>query len=246
MDRAAGTAREHASRGSSRDAVDSHLHRVRRGLARPDDDRTRSRQHRSHHRGIVARSGVYERRAPCGVHAGARRARRALVRPGGALYAGGGVSGTAADAEAVETPRRGSPMKGAAGVWARRATLLAVSGLLLAGNLAFFLWYRSTMRQRQEALERRRAALAKAVEAIEDEAARLGRQRGHLLQVSEALDEFYGQRVGPQRETLAPRIDELHAILRRVGITPSDIRYLSAPVKDLPLTELKISFGFHN
>ncbi|HEX7252189.1 MAG TPA: hypothetical protein VF376_04840 [Thermoanaerobaculia bacterium] len=137
-------------------------------------------------------------------------------------------------------------MRGAAGVWARRGTLLAVSGLLLAGNLAFFLWYRSTMRQRQVALESRRAALAKDVEATEAEAAHLGRQRGHLLQVSEALDEFYGQRVGPQRETLAPRIDELHAILRRVGISPSDIRYLSTPVKDLPLSEMKISFSFHN
>ncbi|HEY6931500.1 MAG TPA: hypothetical protein VJA66_17650 [Thermoanaerobaculia bacterium] len=137
-------------------------------------------------------------------------------------------------------------MRGAAGVWARRGTLLAVSGLLLAGNLAFFLWYRSTMRQRQVALEGRRTALAKDVEATEAEAARLSRQRGHLLQVSEALDEFYGQRVGPQRETLAPRIDELHAILRRVGISPTDIRYMSTPVKDLPLSEMKISFAFHN
>ena len=137
-------------------------------------------------------------------------------------------------------------MRGATGVWARRGIWLAVSGLLLVGNLAFFLWYRSTMRQRQEALESRRAALTKEVEAIEADAARLGRQRGHLLQVSEALDEFYGQRVGPQRETLAPRIDELHAILRRVGISTANIQYTSAPVKDLPLSELKISFGFHN
>jgi len=137
-------------------------------------------------------------------------------------------------------------LRGAAGIWARRGIWLAVSGLLLAGNLAFFLWYRSTMRQRQEALESRRASLAKEVEAIEADAARLGRQRGHLLQVSEALDEFYGRRVGPPRETLAPRIDELHAILRRIGISPGDIRYASAPVKDLPLSELKISFGFRN
>jgi len=131
-------------------------------------------------------------------------------------------------------------------VWARRGIWLTVSGLLLAGNLAFFLWYRSTMRERQMALESRRAALAKEVETIEAEAARLGRQRGHLLQVSEALDEFYGQRIGPPRETLAPRIDELHSILRRVGIAPGDIRYVSTPVKNLPLSEMKISFGFRN
>jgi Tfp pilus assembly protein PilO len=137
-------------------------------------------------------------------------------------------------------------VRGAAGIWARRGIWLAVSGLLLVGNLAFFLWYRSTMRQRQDALESRRAALTKEVEGIEAEAARLGRQRGHLLQVSEALDEFYGQRVGPPRETLAPRIDELHAILRRVGISPGNIQYASTPLKDLPLSEMKISFGFRN
>jgi hypothetical protein len=137
-------------------------------------------------------------------------------------------------------------VRGAAEVWARRGIWLAVSGLLLVGNLAFFLWYRSTMRQRQEALEGRRAALTKEVEGIEAEAARLGRQRGHLLQVSEALDEFYGQRVGSPRETLAPRIDELHAILRRVGISPGNIQYTSASLKDLPLSEMKITFGFRN
>ena len=131
-------------------------------------------------------------------------------------------------------------------VWARRSVLLAVSALLLAGNLAFFLWYRSTTRQRQEALENRRAALEKEVESVESEAARLARQKEHLLQVSETLDEFYGHRVGPRRETLAPLVDELHTVLRRVGISTTDISYASAPVKDLPLTELKISFGFRN
>ena len=137
-------------------------------------------------------------------------------------------------------------MRAAGSVWTRRAALLAVSALLLAGNLAFFLWYRSTTRQRQEALENRRAALEKEVESAESEAARLGRQKEHLLQVSETLDEFYGHRVGPRRETLAPIVDELHSVLRRVGISTTDITYSSAPVKDLPLTELKIAFGFRN
>jgi hypothetical protein len=52
--------------------------------------------------------------------------------------------------------------------------------------------------------------------------------------------------VGSPRETLAPRIDELHAILRRVGISLGNIQYTTADLKDLPLSEMKISFGFRN
>lgn len=137
-------------------------------------------------------------------------------------------------------------MRPARGVWARRATLLTVSGLLFAANLGFFLWYRSTTRQRQEALENRRAALQRDVEAAEAEAARLAQQREHLSQVSEALDDFYAHRIGSSRETLAPMVDEVHAVLRRVGISPAQITYTSGDLKDLPLTELRISFVFRN
>jgi Tfp pilus assembly protein PilO len=131
-------------------------------------------------------------------------------------------------------------------IWSRRVAGLALSGLLLAGNLAFFLWYRSTARQREQALEARRSALHREVEAAETEAARLGRQREHLSQVSAALDEFYGKRVGPGRDTLAPLVDELHSVLRRVGVAPAQISYSSVVLKDLSLTELNIFFGFKN
>jgi hypothetical protein len=134
----------------------------------------------------------------------------------------------------------------ARGVWARRATLLTVSGLLFAANLGFFLWYRSTTRQRQEGLENRRAVLERDVQAAEAEATRLARQREHLSLVSEALDDFYAHRIGSSRETLAPMVDEVHAVLRKVGVSPAQITYASSELKDLPLTELRISFVFRN
>jgi Tfp pilus assembly protein PilO len=137
-------------------------------------------------------------------------------------------------------------LKAAGNVWARRAGLLAVSGALLVANLAFFLWYRSTTRQRQQALESRRVALERDVEGAEAEAVRLARQRERLLQVTEALNDFYQHRVGSRRETLAPLIDDLHGVLRRIGIFPAQITYASVPLKDLPLSELKISFSFKN
>jgi hypothetical protein len=123
---------------------------------------------------------------------------------------------------------------------------LVVSGLLLAGNLAFFFWYRSTARQREQALEARRVGLERDVAAVEVESARVARQREHVSQVSAALSEFYGKRVGSGRETLAPLVDELHTILRHVGVAPAQISYTTETLKDLSLTELRMSFSFKN
>ncbi|HYV42751.1 MAG TPA: hypothetical protein VEO02_13255, partial [Thermoanaerobaculia bacterium] len=58
-------------------------------------------------------------------------------------------------------------MKGTRRIWIRRAGLLAAAGTLLAGNLCFFLWYRGTARDRKVALEGRRAALERDVQARE-------------------------------------------------------------------------------
>jgi len=129
-------------------------------------------------------------------------------------------------------------------IWVRRAGLLAAAGLLLAGNLAFLLWYRSTGEDRKRALEMRRSALAREVETREGEAARFTRQRDRLSQVSATLDEFYGHRVGGRRETLAPVVDELHALLHRLGVAPAQIAYSSQTLEGVSLSELGISFGF--
>ncbi len=135
-------------------------------------------------------------------------------------------------------------MKSREGIWVRRAGLLAVAGLLLSCNLGFFLWYRSTARERREALEARRAALAQEVEARGEEAAKLAGQRDRLSQVSSTINEFYQSRVGPRRERLAPFLEELHAVLQRVGVSPGQISYVTAPVSNLPLTEMLITFSF--
>ncbi|MGH9316506.1 MAG: hypothetical protein ACRD1P_05295 [Thermoanaerobaculia bacterium] len=135
-------------------------------------------------------------------------------------------------------------MKTRESIWARRAGLLAAAGFLLAANLGFFLWYRSTGEDRKRALETRRSALAREVETREGEAVRLAAQRDRLSQVSAALDEFYGHRVGGRRETLAPVVDELHALLHRLGVAPAQISYASATLEGVSLSEMVISFGF--
>jgi hypothetical protein len=137
-------------------------------------------------------------------------------------------------------------MTGRENIWARRAGLLGLCALLLAGNVAFFLWHRETAQDRERGLESRRVQLEKDAAAAEGEAERLSAQRDRLSKVSSVITEFYEKRVGPRRETLAPLVEDLHTVLRRVGVNPSQISYTIAPVTDLPLTEMDISFSFRN
>ena len=136
-------------------------------------------------------------------------------------------------------------MKSDAGrIWAKRAGLLAVAGVLLLANLGFFVWYRGTARDRREALEQRRAALEKQLQTKEQEAKKLAGDVERLSEVRLALDKFYGQSVGVSRETLAGFVDELHTILKRVGVSPAQIGYATSPLKDPPITQMIISFNF--
>ena len=130
--------------------------------------------------------------------------------------------------------------------WRKRAALLVLAGILLAGNLGFYLWYRSTAGERKAGMEARRTALTREVETREREAAKLAAQRDRLSQVSSAIDEFYGRRVGSRRETLAGVVEELHAVLQKNGVSPSQIAYSTADVPNLPLSEMRINFSFRN
>jgi Tfp pilus assembly protein PilO len=129
-------------------------------------------------------------------------------------------------------------------VWARRATLLGAAGFALLVNLGFFLWYRGTARERRVALEARRSALEQEVQKKEAEAKKLAGDRGRLSEVRRALDEFYNHRVGMERETLAGVVDEVHAILKKNGVSPGQIAYTTSSVPNPPLTQMLITFSF--
>jgi len=135
-------------------------------------------------------------------------------------------------------------MRNGSRIWAKRAGLLAAAGVLLLGNLGFFVWYRGTARDRKEALEQRRAALERQVLAKEQEAKKLAADRKRLTEVRLALDKFYGQSVGIRRDSLAGFVDELHAVLKRVGISPAQIGYNTGVVKDPPVTQMVVAFTF--
>ena len=128
-------------------------------------------------------------------------------------------------------------------MWRRRLPLLAAAALFAAGNLVFFLTYRSGWQERREALEARRDQLRHAAESDEAEAARLAGQRERLTGVSSAIAEFYGHRVGSQRETLAAIVADLHGILKEAGVSAPQIGYTTLQVQKLPLTSLSITFA---
>jgi len=135
-------------------------------------------------------------------------------------------------------------VRGALETWRRRSSWLLAAGIFLAANAAFFFWYRGTGRDRQQALEQRRVALEGEVAAAEKDAARLDGQSRRLSQVSAAIQEFYGKRVGTRRATLAPVVDEIHATLKRAGVAPGQISYAIKPMKKLPLSDMTASFSF--
>ncbi len=135
-------------------------------------------------------------------------------------------------------------MRDARRTWIRRAGLLAAAGVLLAGNLGFFLWYRGTARDRRVALEGRRAALERDVQARELDARKLAADRDRLAEVRSAIDRFYGHSVGRREQTLAGIVDEVHAVLKRVGISPGQIGYAMSSVPNPPVSQMLISFGF--
>ena len=132
-------------------------------------------------------------------------------------------------------------MKGLA-IKGSRLPLVAAALLFAGANVAFFLTYRSGFAERRAALESRRDELQKNVEAAEKEAARVAGQKERLGGVSAAIDEFYGRRIGTERETLAPVVAEVHEILKEVGVSAPQISYTTKPMQKLPLSEMRIVF----
>jgi hypothetical protein len=135
-------------------------------------------------------------------------------------------------------------LKDALLTWRRRSGWLLATGLLLAANVAFYFWYRGSGEKRQESLEARRSALVSQVSVAERESGQASNQSRRLSQVSETIEEFYGRRIGSQRATQAAIVDEIHAILKKAGVSPAQISYAIRPVAKLPLSQMTASFSF--
>jgi Tfp pilus assembly protein PilO len=127
----------------------------------------------------------------------------------------------------------------------RKLPLLLAAVLFAGANVAFFLAYREGTQTRRAAFQARRDDLKRTVEAAEVESARVTGQKERLGGVSAAIEEFYGHRIGTERETLAPVVDEIHTILKETGVAAPQISYTTAPVQKMPLVQMRISFTIH-
>ena len=128
------------------------------------------------------------------------------------------------------------------GRWSRRLPLALAALVFAGGNLVFFLGYRSSTHERRAALEAHRDDLARSVASREAEAEKLATQKEKLSGVSDAMEEFYGHRVGTQDESLAELVADLHTALQEAGIETNQISYTTAAVPKLPLTRMRVSF----
>jgi Tfp pilus assembly protein PilO len=131
------------------------------------------------------------------------------------------------------------------GGWRGRIPLAGGVALFLLANAMFYFTYGSSAGRRRASLEARRTQLSGRVAERAAEAARLQAQSERLSGVHEAVEEFYGRRVGSREATLGPIVDELHQLLRRNGAVPSQISYDVEPLEGLPLSRMRIGFAFH-
>jgi hypothetical protein len=137
-------------------------------------------------------------------------------------------------------------VKSRVNVWRQRAGLVAASVLFLIANAAFLIGFRSITARQAQSLENRRSTLTREVAASEAEAAKLVSERNRLAKVSSVIEEFYGRRVGSRRETLAPVVQEIHEVMRRIGVAPKSIGYSITAVSSLPLSRMVIAFSFQS
>jgi hypothetical protein len=124
----------------------------------------------------------------------------------------------------------------------RQLAVFLAAVLFAGGNIAFFLAYRTGTQTRRAALEARRDDLRRRVETGETEASKVTGQKDRLGDVSAAIDEFYGHRIGTERATLAPVVAEIHSILKETGVSAPQISYTTVAVQKLPLVQMRITF----
>lgn len=113
---------------------------------------------------------------------------------------------------------RGSP-------WRSRLWVLVVLGAVVAANVAVLVSYRVLYEDRLETLvAEERGAVAQRDEAREA----LSRTRAtaeRLEGLQRGLEEFYGTTLGTRGERLAPLLEEIYGMTRKLGLRPARISY---------------------
>jgi len=110
-------------------------------------------------------------------------------------------------------------------LWRSRAALFAALGVLLLVSATVLVVYYGFYDARLAALEETRSDLTRQREAAQAAADRSAETERRLAGLKASLDAFYGGVLGTRKERLASLIEDVDALTRKAGFTPSTVSY---------------------
>ena len=130
-----------------------------------------------------------------------------------------------------------------ASLWRERAWLVAPAILFFLANLAYFLGGRAVDSSRTQALERARRDAHARLDRAQAEQKKAASDATRVQSVRRVEDEFFGKRIGSLNDTVAATVADIHRVCRLANVAPHSISYGVTDRKNIPLTEMGISFG---
>ena len=132
-------------------------------------------------------------------------------------------------------------MSGAGTAFRDRRVLFVLLLVLLLGNVAVLLSYRTFYDVRLRALVSERESLEKRRDEAREATRRTEEAERRLFETQETLTRFFSETLGKREERLAPLIEEIYRTTREAGLRPDAISYTSV---DEPGTDsLTMSFS---
>lgn len=118
---------------------------------------------------------------------------------------------------------RGSP-------WRSRLLLLVVLAALAIANGAVLVSYRVLYEDRLEALKAEERDLRRQRDEAREALARSKATAERLATLQAGLAEFYGSTLGTRKERLAPLLEEIYGMTRKLGLRPARISYQESEI----------------
>ncbi len=128
-------------------------------------------------------------------------------------------------------------------LWREKAWIIAPAVLFFLANLVYFLGGRAVDASRSEALTRARNDARSRLESAQQAQKKAVSDAGRVEAVRRAEEEFFGKKIGSLNDTVAATVAEIHRVCRSANVAPHAISYAVADRKNVPLTEMAISFG---
>lgn len=132
-------------------------------------------------------------------------------------------------------------MSSAANAFRDRAVLFAILLVVLAGNVAILLAYRTFYDVRLRALVSEQASLETRRNSARIELERAVESERRLFETQETLTAFFSETLGRREERIASLIEDVYRMTREAGLRPDSISYES--VQEPGTDALTLSFA---